>query len=273
MKFKQFLLVCLVACAVMQSNVMNGCTNGATTATPVAARQQGEVDTNLKLFISPDKKRYWPGEPIVINITLKNDGKADVPLEFTRLMLDYQTEVVLPNGKKAIITSEGKKMIENLQFYGSTISGVIPVGKEFGDQFKDLTKIYDMKQDGVYQITLSRLVPKRIDPKKGAKSLYTFREITPEEWSKLFSAPPKGAGNKPTNSTQAPAAPPKANATSATDSNEWVKITSNTIRIGIGDIPDGALDEKPFEKAAPAKTDKPKVSTKTSPPAKPKAKK
>ena len=261
MKFKQFLPVCLVSCAVIQCNVLKGYANGETTLKPAAnASPQGEVDTNLKLFISPGEKRYWPGDPIVINITLKNAGKADVPLEFTRPLFDYEVELVLPDGTKASITPEGKKMMELLDWSQSPVSGVIPAGKDGHDKFINLTKIYDMKQDGVYQITLSRMVPKRIDPKKGAKSRYTFRQITPEEWKK-FSAPPSA--------TDEAAKPKEETIADADFNNQWVKITSNTIRIGIGEIPDGALDEKPVKKAAPAKTGKPKAA----PPAKPKAKK
>ena len=267
MKLKQFLSVCLVSCAAIQCNVLQTYAKDETIVKPAAnAIPQGEVETNLKLSISPDQKRYWLGDPIVINITLKNAGKADVPLEDTGVLLDYQIEVVLPNGTKAVITIEGKKLMENLAFYQNTVSGVIPAGKEGGNQFKYLTKLYDMKQDGVYQITLSRMVPRRIDPKMGAKSRYTYIRMTEEEWQQ-FSNPPTAKDEATKMKEKAIADKEKAIAAAEFD-KEWVKITSNTIRIGVGEIPDGALDEKPVEKAAPAKTDE----AKSSPPIEPKAK-
>jgi hypothetical protein len=261
MKFKQFLPVCLIAYAVIDYNVLQGYTDDSTAkspnVTPSSMKNTGEVDTNLQLSISPGQKRYKSGEPIVINITLKNEGKADVPMGFTRPLLDFQAEVVLPKGKKASITPGGNKLMELLDSMQSHVTGVIKVGTEGHDKFTKLTEIYDLKQDGVYQITLSLMVPKRADPKKGPKSRYTYRRIG------------KNVSFDPT--AEAPE-PPTANATAVADddaeSNEFVKITSNTIRIGIGDIPDGALDEKPVEKAAPAKTDE----AKSPPPVEPKVK-
>lgn len=261
MQIRQFLAACLLSCVVMQSNVTKGYADDATTVTPVPTTQQGEMDTNLQLSISPSQKRYQPGEPIAIDITLKNAGKADVPLLFALPLVEYQVEVVLPNGTKAVFSPEGER-IGGMGAWRSFVDGVIAVGKERRTQITDLTRLYDMKRDGVYQITVSRIVQKSVIPNKPAKPLY--RKLTPEELAEFDVPFPK---IKP--------APTEEEVAATLAKNGFIQITSNTIRIGIGEIPDGALDEKPLkdeepvEKATPTKTDE----AKSSPPVKQEVKK
>jgi len=177
----------------------------------VLSLRDKQKTTDFALHINPDQKRYWPGDDVKINARLKNAGKTPVRLWERELFETYQFDIVLPNGARAELTAEAKRWIDPHARSFSVASSVFDPGEVAHFTISGIVKQYDMTQEGVCQITISRMVPKRSNPK------------------------------------------------------ELVKLTSNTIRIGIGEIPEGALDEKPDKapappKAAPAK--KPTAKTK-----------
>lgn len=114
------------------------------------------------------------------------------------------------------------------------------------------------KRDGVYQVTLSCIVPKSVDSTTGWTS--RFHRLTNEELAELLGAVPR---MKPE--------PMEEETATMIARHGSIKISSNTIRIGIGEIPEGELDErplkdeKPVEETAPSKIDE----VKSSPPVKP----
>jgi hypothetical protein len=139
---------------------------GAKTLTEaeVAARKWGPITEGFQLSVAADKETYRLGNPVVMSVLVRNVSGR--PLGFTQSdpQIDYDVECVGSDGKIAPLTTYGQR------FHGSE-SVIIHAGgvrlkpAESFEHVLPLDKLYDVSRVGMYNVTVTRKVPKENAPK------------------------------------------------------------------------------------------------------------
>ena len=126
----------------------------ASTTQPARGGNWGEVVNGCRLGIRFDKKAFSPGEKIRLRIVLKNFGDAPVNVPTSTSQFGQRTPkivVKLPNGKKAPLTLEGKRIVRRPS---SGRLDVLNRGESRTLRVEPLNRIYDMTLAGDYKVVV-----------------------------------------------------------------------------------------------------------------------
>jgi uncharacterized protein (DUF58 family) len=115
---------------------------------------------NFRLSASLEKSEVKSGEPISLELVLKNISKRRVHVIRTNYLSAYKIEVKDGGGNRVMPTELGKELLVQSMF----VSGRIPIYLDPGQELRekiDIGRIYDFGRPGTYTISAKRNVPKR----------------------------------------------------------------------------------------------------------------
>lgn len=115
---------------------------------------------NFRLSASLEESEVKSGEPISLELVLKNISKRRVHVIRTNHLNAYRIEVKDSRGSRVMPTEHGKELLAQSMF----LSGRIPIYLDPGEELRekiDIGRIYDFGPPGTYTIIARRNVPKR----------------------------------------------------------------------------------------------------------------
>jgi hypothetical protein len=109
----------------------------------------------LQLVVSTEKSSFSVGEPILLTVTSRNNGRKVLVLENTfHAEWDYKLDVRNEAGESVALTEEGRRLTKNNSIYASTNIDLHP-GEEVQKDFV-ITKLFEMTTPGKYSISVNR---------------------------------------------------------------------------------------------------------------------
>jgi hypothetical protein len=116
-------------------------------------REWGKTINGMKLSIMTTNKEVFSiGEPIIIDISLKNVGTNEIPLAMPPLGLDLNLNVMLPNKAAAPLTAYGKTIIGNAGMTVETI--MLKPGTSIPSYVApSLDKMFQLNQTGTFTVS------------------------------------------------------------------------------------------------------------------------
>jgi len=154
----------------------------------------GSVKAGLRLALKSSQSRYRFDQPIVLKMTLKNDGNSNVRIALPDSILEmYRVDVRLPNGAAAPLTLKGKSL------WSMGVTGqILKPGELTVDTIPMLNRLYDMTLLGEYTVTVSRLQVYPVKGKPVEVSSNTIKiAVTMDAASKPVSKPASKAETQP----------------------------------------------------------------------------
>lgn len=115
---------------------------------------------DLRLSASLEKSEVKNGEPISLELVLKNISKRRVHVVRTNYLNDYKIEVKDGRGSLVMPTERGKELLVQSMFISGRTSMYLDPGQELRIKI-DVSRIYSFEKPGTYTISAKRQVPKR----------------------------------------------------------------------------------------------------------------
>jgi hypothetical protein len=171
MKYKVYLATLAVAMLAANGSAWNdsvlkqstGLKIKALSEAEVAARKWGPTTEGFQLSVASDKETYDLGRPIMLSVLLRNVSNQPLRFGQTDVETDYNIEIVGADGKMAPLTAYGKE----LHSLDRPILHAFAVSLKTGESIEHtlpLDKLYDVSRVGVYNVTVTRKVPKENAP-------------------------------------------------------------------------------------------------------------
>jgi hypothetical protein len=120
-------------------------------------RKWGAATADLALSILPDKRAYYPGERIILNLSLMNVGKSDLKTALYAPLGTYEITVFDEKGKPVPLTVDGARLVRTGKSGSMTMSR-LRAGQQLAVDLP-LNRIFDFSADGKYQISARKSGP------------------------------------------------------------------------------------------------------------------
>lgn len=130
--------------------------DAATQQNEDAIEQTGELQNGFTLSTRYDKTLFKNGEPVIVTLRLKNLRPTTEIFVRRGDVQNFGVKVTTADGKPVPLTEYGRLMYK-MPVFGSSIQVRMKQGDEITGKLR-INRIYDMSQDGKYNITISTQV-------------------------------------------------------------------------------------------------------------------
>lgn len=142
-------------------------------------RKWGKETQGHAISIIAKNEVVSPGEPIILTISLKNVGTADIRVLETAPLAAYDIEVLGPNGEKVPLTLYGKISLESNR-EGSRSVSILKPGAESSVEIH-LNRMFDFTIPGKYTVSVQRAIWKADTSPQKLKAISNKVNLTVDE--------------------------------------------------------------------------------------------
>lgn len=147
----------MAASATLIAIVMG--TTAHTNGVKIISDSRGEPSEGFNLSARIENKQFKLGEPIVLNLTIRNITKQVLYLTETNPYSDYQLIVKSERGERVRLTEFGQRSSNNKEDF-RVIGVKVKPGEERHDSI-EATRLYNMTVPGTYTMIARRVIRSR----------------------------------------------------------------------------------------------------------------